>query len=134
MLVLVMFQKMIGVGMLILAAAPMVSVVVAIQIARRAGNYAISRPAREMLFTAVDRETRFKAKPVIDIVIYRGGDMLNAWGFTALTQGLGLGMAAVAVCGTGIAALWAFTGIYLGRRFREMNPSDEISDTALQVE
>ena len=125
---------LIGAGLLVLAAAPMVSVVVAIQIVRRAGNYAISRPAREMLFTAVDREVRFKAKPVIDIVIYRGGDMLNAWAFTALTQGLGLGMAAVAVCGTGIAALWALTGIYLGRRFREMNPSGEISDTALQVE
>ena len=78
---------LIGAGMLALAAAPMVAVVVAIQIIRRAGNYAVSRPAREMLFTAVDRETRFKAKPVIDIVIYRGGDMLNAWAFTALTQG-----------------------------------------------
>ena len=62
---------LIGAGMMILAAAPMVGVVVAVQIIRRAGNYAISRPAREILFTAVDRETRFKAKPVIDIVIYR---------------------------------------------------------------
>ena len=62
-------------------------------------------------------ETRFKAKPVIDIVIYRGGDMLNAWAFTALTQGLGLGLAAVAVVGAGVAAVWAATGIYLGRRF-----------------
>jgi len=86
---------LIGVGMLVLAAAPMVSVVVTLQIIRRAGNYAISRPAREILFTAVDREVRFKAKPVIDIVIYRGGDMLNAWAFTALTQGLGLGMSVV---------------------------------------
>ena len=125
---------LIGIGLLVLAAAPMVSVVVALQIIRRAGNYAISRPAREMLFTAVDREVRFKAKPVIDIVIYRGGDMLNAWAFTGLTQGLGLGMAAVAVCGTGIAAMWAVTGIYLGRRFREMNPPDAIPDNALQVE
>ena len=74
-----------------------------------------------MLFTAVDREVRFKAKPVIDIVIYRGGDMLNAWAFTALTQGLGLGMAAVALAGSAIAGLWALTGIYLGRRFREMD-------------
>ena len=98
---------LIGAGMLMLAAAPMVAVVVAVQIIRRAGNYAISRPAREMLFTAVDREVRFKAKPVIDIVIYRGGDMLNAWAFTALTQGLGLGLAAVALVGRGIAALWA---------------------------
>jgi len=125
---------LIGVGMLVLAAAPMVSVVVALQIIRRAGNYAISRPAREILFTAVDREVRFKAKPVIDIVIYRGGDMLNAWAFTALTQGLGLGMATVAVCGAGIAALWAATGIYLGRRFKEMNPAESPPDSALQVE
>ena len=116
---------MIGAGMLLLAAAPMVAVVVALQIVRRAGNYAISRPAREMLFTAVDREVRFKAKPVIDIVIYRGGDMLNAWAFTALTQGLGLGMASVALFGSGIAALWAVTGIYLGRRFMEMTPDEQ---------
>jgi AAA family ATP:ADP antiporter len=47
--------------------------------------------------------------------------MLNAWAFTALTQGLGLGLAAVAAVGAGIAALWAATGIYLGRRFRQMN-------------
>jgi len=98
----------------------MVGVVIAVQIIRRAGNYAISRPAREMLFTAVDRETRFKAKPVIDIVVYRGGDMLNAWAFTALTQGLGFGLAAVAGVGAGISILWAATGLYLGRRFQEM--------------
>ena len=72
-----------------------------------------------MLFTAVDRETRFKAKPVIDIVVYRGGDMLNAWGFTALTQGLGLGIAATAGVGAGIALLWAGTGILLGRSFKQ---------------
>ena len=124
---------LIGAGMLLLAAAPMVSVVVAVQIVRRAGNYAISRPAREMLFTAVDREVRFKAKPVIDIVIYRGGDMLNAWAFTALTQGLGLGLGAVAATGAGIAALWAVTGIYLGRQFRAMTAAPTTPETAPQV-
>ena len=125
---------LIGAGMLILAAAPMVSVVVAVQIVRRAGNYAVSRPAREMLFTAVDREVRFKAKPVIDIVIYRGGDMLNAWAFTALTQGLGLGLGMVAFAGAGIAGLWALTGIYLGRRFREMNGDQALAAATAQVE
>ncbi len=113
---------LIGMGLLLLAAAPMVGVVIALQIIRRAGDYAVSRPAREMLFTAVDREARFKAKPVIDIVIYRGGDMLSAWAFTTLTQVLGLTLAAVALVGAGIAALWAITGIYLGRRFNAMNP------------
>ena len=119
---------LIGAGMLILAMAPMVAVVVSLQVIRRAGNYAISRPAREMLFTAVDRETRFKAKPVIDIVIYRGGDMLNAWAFTGLTQGLGLGLAAVAGVGAGIAALWAATGVYLGRRFNAMKAGPEAAN------
>lgn len=117
---LAMVPVIIGGGMLVLAAAPLVSVVVSIQIARRAGNYAVSRPAREMLFTAVDRETRFKAKQVIDIVVYRGGDMLNAWAFTALTQGLGLGLGAVALVGAGVAGAWAVTGVMLGRRFNRM--------------
>ena len=108
-----------------LAVTPVVAVAVAMQIVRRIGNYAISRPAREILFTAVDRETRFKAKPVIDIVIYRGGDMLNAWAFTALTQGLGLGMAAVAMVGAGVAVLWTATGVYLGRQFNTMRRSEE---------
>lgn len=104
-------------GLLVIAISPFMGAVVALQIIRRAGNYAVTRPAREMLFTRVDRETRFKAKPVIDIVAYRGGDMLMAWLFTGLTQGLGLGLAAVAVVGAGIAALWSLVGIYLGRWF-----------------
>lgn len=107
------------VGLLILAISPFLAAVVTLQIVRRAGNYAVTRPAREMLFTRVDRETRFKAKPVIDIVAYRGGDMLMAWLFTGLTQGLGLGLAAVAVVGAGIAALWSMVGIYLGRWFEQ---------------
>ena len=110
-------------GLLILAISPFMGAVVALQIIRRAGNYAVTRPAREMLFTRVDRETRFKAKPVIDIVAYRGGDMLMAWLFTGLTQGLGLGLAAVAVVGAGIAALWSLVGIYLGRWFERDDPS-----------
>ena len=106
-------------GLLIIAISPFLGAVVALQVIRRAGNYAVTRPAREMLFTRVDREARFKAKPVIDIVAYRGGDMLMAWAFTGLTQGLGLGLAAVAAVGAGIAALWAMVGIYLGRWFEQ---------------
>ena len=76
---------------------------------------ALRRPGREMLFTAVDRESRFKAKSVIDIVVYRGGDMITAWVFTGLTQGLGLGLGAVAFGDTCCGGLgrcrlfpWAF--------------------------
>jgi AAA family ATP:ADP antiporter len=110
---------MICTGLIIVAISPFLGAVIALQVIRRAGNYAVTRPAREVLFTRVDRETRFKAKPVIDIVAYRGGDMLMAWAFTGLTQGLGLGLAAVAAVGAGIAALWAMLGIYLGRCFEQ---------------
>jgi len=129
---LALVPVLVGGGMLVLSAAPMVAVALTIDISRRVGNYAISRPAREMLFTAVNRETRFKAKQVIDVVIYRGGDMLNAWAFTALTQGLGLGLAAVAGVGACIAGLWALTGIFLGRQFNAMNPAEGSTGAAPQ--
>jgi AAA family ATP:ADP antiporter len=113
-------------GLLILAFAPIVTVVLALQIGRRAGNFAITRPGREMLFTAVDRETRFKAKPVIDIVVYRGGDALSSIAFAGLTDGLGLALGAMAAIGAGIAAVWVGVGRFLGRRFeRTKNPTLE---------
>ena len=120
-----MVPVMVCVGLLILAISPLLGVVMILQIIRRAGNYGMTRPAREMLFTLVDRETRFKAKSVIDIVAYRGSDMLMAWLFTGLTQGLGLGLAAVAGVGAGIAALWSLVGIYLGRWFERDNSEND---------
>ena len=104
-------------GLLISAYSPILIVTLLLQIVRRAGNYAITRPAREMLFTQVTREERFKAKPVIDIVAYRGGDMVTSWGIASLTQGLGFGMGALAAIGAGIAALWTCVSIYLGKIF-----------------
>jgi AAA family ATP:ADP antiporter len=112
-------------GLLVVAMAPMIWVVVGLQVVRRAGNYAITRPGREMLYTVVDRETRFKAKPFIDIVVYRGGDMVTAWAFTGLTQGVGLGLGAVAAVGAGIAAIWAAVGAYLGRAYQRNHVEPE---------
>lgn len=105
-------------GWLIVAASPLLAVLIGLQTSRRAGNYAITRPGREMLFTVVDEETRFKAKPVIDIVLYRGGDMVTAWLYGALTATLGLGLAGVALFAAGVAAVWAMAGIYLGRAYQ----------------
>ncbi len=105
------------VGFLTVAVAPLLAVVIGLEIVRRAGNYAITRPGREMLFTIVTREMRFKAKPVIDIVIYRGGDVVWAWAFTALTTVLGLGLAGVAAAGGAIALAWTAVAVLLGRRY-----------------
>lgn len=117
-------------GLLVLAFAPILTVLLAFQVGRRGGNYAITRPAREMLYTAVDRETRFKAKPVIDIAVYRGGDALSSIAFAGLTDGLGLGLAAVAVVGSGIAAVWAMAGRYLGQMFERSQPQS-VADEGL---
>jgi AAA family ATP:ADP antiporter len=114
-LALVPFAIMIG--MMILAFAPLLVVVLGIQVARRAGNYAVTRPAREMLFTEVTVDERFKAKPVIDIVVYRGGDAVSGSLFALLSEGLGLGLAAISVVGAAIAAVWGGMAIYLGRRY-----------------
>ena len=114
---LVLVPLVIVAGLLVVAMAPMLWVVVLLQVVRRAGNYAITKPGREMLFTIVDRETRFKAKSVVDVVVYRGGDALTAWAFTGLTQGLGLGLGPVAAIGAGIAAVWAVVARYLGKTY-----------------
>ena len=115
----------VALGLVILALAPMLTVLLAFQVGRRAGNYGITRPAREMLYTAMDRETRFKAKPVIDIVVYRGGDAVSSIAFAGLTDGLGFGLGAVAAVGAGIASVWALVGHYLGRFFDRMHVTPE---------
>ena len=117
-------------GLLILAFAPILTVLLALQVARQAGNYGITRPAREMLFTNVDRETRFKAKPVIDVAVYRGGDAASSIAFAGLTDGLGFGLAAMAAIGAGIAAVWSTAGVYLGRVFGRTAGSDAAEDDA----
>jgi len=99
----------------VVVANPAALTVFVVQVVRRAGNYAITRPAREMLFTLVDSETRYKAKPVIDTVVYRGGDVVTAWFYTALTTTVGLGLVGIATVGAVIAALWALVGAFLGK-------------------
>lgn len=109
---------MIG-GFLAVASAPVLLVLIAVQVVRRAGDYAITRPAREMLFTALPKESRFKAKNVIDTVVYRGGDAANAWLY-ALLSSLGLGLAGIATVGALIAAVWAAVAWRLGHAFSQV--------------
>jgi len=121
---LIVVPLVIVVGLITLAFSPIIAVVVVLQIVRRAGNYAVTRPGREMLFTVVDRESRFKAKSVIDIVVYRGGDAVTAWAFTGLTAGFGIGLGAVAAVGAVIAAAWAGVALYLGRSYDRKTERD----------
>lgn len=126
---LALIPVLIVVGLLSVALVPLVWMVVGLQIFRRAGNYGITRPAREMLFTTVDRETRFKAKQIIDVVVYRGGDVFWGWSFTLLTGVVGLGVAGIAAVGAAIAATWAVLGVYLGRQFEDKEKAIEAENT-----
>jgi AAA family ATP:ADP antiporter len=88
-----------AVGFLALAVAPSLWLLGSFQAIRRSAHYAVERPAREVLFTVVTREEKYKSKPFIDTVVYRGGDALSGWVYDGLTR-LGLGLP-----GTSLAAL-----------------------------
>ena len=121
-----------AVGFIILAFAPILTVMLAVDIARRAGNYGVMRPAREMLFTSVSREQRFKAKPVVDVVVYRGGDAIWGGVFAAMSTGLGFGFSLMAIVGAAFAAVWAASGLYLGRVFKRREQSTSLTDASLE--
>ena len=100
-------------GFLALGIAPILTVLVIFQVARRAANYALVRPARETLFTVLSREEKYKAKSFIDTFVYRGGDALGASCFDLLTR-FGLGLAGIALTAVPFAVAWGAVGIYLG--------------------
>ncbi len=102
------------IGFAALAAAPILSVVVTLQVVQRWMNFAIANPARQVFFTVVEREQKYKAKNLIDVVIYRGSDALYGWLFDAL-QGLGLKLGAIALCALPVAAGWFVLSTRLGR-------------------
>jgi AAA family ATP:ADP antiporter len=102
------------VGFAALAMAPSLSVVVTLQVAQRWMNFAIANPARQVFFTVVGRDEKYKAKNLIDVVIYRGSDALYGWVYDSL-QALGLKLAAIAVCALPVAAGWVVLSTALGR-------------------
>jgi len=102
------------VGFAGLGAAPILVVLVVFQVTRRAANFALAKPSREVLFTVVGRVERFKSKSFVDTVVYRGGDMVNAWLFDGL-RAMGLGFGAIAFAAIPAAGAWLFTGLALGR-------------------
>ena len=99
---------------LAIAFSPVLLVLGGMQILRRVAEYAIAKPAREMLFTAVDQQSRYKAKNVIDTVVYRFGDFSSAWVSAAI---LPFGVAGLAVFGVVVSAAWFPVAWMLGRRY-----------------
>jgi AAA family ATP:ADP antiporter len=84
-------------------------------VVRRFGEYAFVRPGREMLWSPLDKETKYKAKNFVDLPVYRGADAAVAQLQTGV-EGAGFGPQTIAVMGIGAAILWAVNGWWLGRR------------------
>ena len=102
-------------GFSTLALMPAISTLVIFQVLRRSSDYAIARPTREVLYTVVPREDRYKAKNFIDTVVYRAGDQIGAWTY-ALVAMLGFGHSILAAIAVGLAALWLVNAWWLGRK------------------
>ncbi len=104
-----------AVGFLWLGAVPQLTALIALQVTYRALRYGLAKPTREVLFTVLGREEKYKSKAFLDAAIYRGGDLASGWIFTGLTA-LGLSIGAIALAAAPVAALWAALAIWLGRR------------------
>ncbi len=102
-------------GFLLIAASPTLMTLVGVFIARRVGQYAIVRPCREMLYTSVDRESKYKAKNVNDTLVYRTSDYVVAKAYDAIVASWSATLSGVALVGAGVAASWAVVAYLLGR-------------------
>lgn len=103
------------VGFGILATAPILGVVVVFQVLRRTGNFAVQRPAREVLYTVLARSEKYKAKNFNDTFVYRVGDQVGAWSYTAMSW-FGFGLSALAFTMVPLSAVWLLLALWLGRK------------------
>jgi AAA family ATP:ADP antiporter len=102
-------------GFLWLGTYPQLAALIALQVIYRALRYGLAKPTREVLFTVVAREEKYKSKAFLDAAIYRGGDLASGWIFTGL-KALGMSLGAIALVAAPAAVLWAALAIWLGRR------------------
>ncbi len=116
---LALIPALLVVGFIALAYAPVLVVLIVVQVLRRAGNYAIMRPCREMLYSVLEREEKYKAKNFIDTVVYRGGDAVSAWIYGGMRV-LGLNLGEIALIAAPLAAFWGVISWRLGVRREQL--------------
>jgi AAA family ATP:ADP antiporter len=107
------------IGFLALGFVPMLTVLIVFGVIRRAGEFALSKPAREVLFTVLPREAKYKGKNVIDTLVYRSGDALSSTLSTAL-HGLGYSLSLLCFLAAPLAAAWFAVALWLGREEKRL--------------
>jgi AAA family ATP:ADP antiporter len=106
-------------GFVTLGLYPTLAVLVVVQVIYRAGRYGLTKPAREMLWTVLGREDKYKAKPFLDAAVYRGGDLVSGWIYTGLAA-VGLSIGAIALVSAPVAGIWALLAFRLGKQEEEL--------------
>jgi AAA family ATP:ADP antiporter len=114
------------IAFLAVAFSPVLMILAGIQVVRRVAEYAVAKPTREMLFTVVDQESKYKAKNVIDTVVYRFGDFSSAWVSHAVSP---YGVAGLAIFGAITSIVWFPVAWLLGKRYESVRSGDLV-DTA----
>jgi AAA family ATP:ADP antiporter len=105
--------SLIGFG--VLAVSPVLGVLVALEALRRAGNYAVQRPARETLYLVLPRTDKYKSKNFNDTFVYRAGDQLGAWSYAILGK-MGIGISGLAFSMIPFSIAWLILALWLGRK------------------
>lgn len=109
---------------LAIAFSPVLLVLGGMQVVRRVAEYAVAKPTREMLFTVVDQESKYKAKNVIDTVVYRGGDVCAAWASSFV---LSFGVSGLAIFGAIVSVIWFPIAYALGRRYENVRGAELVT-------
>ncbi|MFI5284152.1 MAG: NTP/NDP exchange transporter [Candidatus Dormibacterales bacterium] len=117
------------IAFLSIAFSPVLMVLASMQVFRRVAEYAVAKPTREMLFTVVDQKSKYKAKNVIDTVIYRFGDVSSAW-FSAAV--LPYGVAGLAIFGIVVSAIWFPIALMLGRQYEHVRSGEIVGNVATE--
>jgi AAA family ATP:ADP antiporter len=121
-LVLVALPLAQGIGITALAGSPSLATLTYVQIATRTVTHGLTRPARELLFTVVGRDDKYRAKNAIDTVVYRFGDFSSSWLHRGLVS-LGAGSTALVAATLPLVALWIALAAALGIGFRRRLPA-----------
>jgi ATP:ADP antiporter, AAA family len=116
-------------GFAAMGLVPVLPVLAVFQVARRASTFAFMRPAREVLFTVLRREDKYKAKSFIDTFGYRCGDQFGAWSYGGL-QALGLNLSTISYIAVPVVAAWCALGVWLGRKQRSLADAQTKRDRA----
>jgi ATP:ADP antiporter, AAA family len=107
------------IAFIVVAISPSLFIIQGLQVVRRVTQYAIARPSREICFTVVEQSSRYKAKNVIDTVIYRFGDVSSAW-MQAGLRAAGFGLGGAVAVGIGACIAWGGVARYAGRRYEQI--------------